>query len=305
MPSPPQPTQCVLSERQACRWREITRKALGSRHPDLKRSGRGREVLIVFFLASWGSSQSFGASLQMTLPGTTLQPQIVGPGVRKSDPGVWPATFIFQTKKGSFCTSTAIGSHAILTAAHCLNDGDEGILHIDVNTNISLKCQQHTNFRLYGDNTADYALCVTTDAIPAVFKPETIGTDSSLTNINRKLTLTGYGCTVQGGGDKKVGTLFEGVATVTGGQAPFLAITTGGAATCFGDSGGGAYAQIGPDSNSPFRRLVGVNSETDLYQVSDLAVTTTSLFLTWATKWSKANSSPICGLSSDATNCHQ
>lgn len=305
MPSARHPTQCASFERQASRCREITREALGSRHPNSKWSGRRREVLISFFVACCGSSELFGASLQMTLPGTTLQPQIVGPGVRKSDPGVWPATFIFQTKKDSFCTSTAIGDHAILTAAHCLNDGDEGILHIDVNNNISLKCKQHPNFRLYGDKTADYALCVTKTPIPSVFRPETINTELSLTNPNRDVTLTGYGCTVQGGSDKKVGALFEGVATVTGGQPPFLVITTGGAATCFGDSGGGAYAQIGPDSTSPFRQLVGVNSQTDLYQVSNLAVTATAYFTNWATEWSKDNHSPICGLSSNATNCHQ
>jgi hypothetical protein len=303
MLSAPQPKQSTLSQRQVFGRLEIIETASWSRRP--KSKYRPRELLIAILIVCWSSCQSVGASLQMTLPSTTLQQQIVGPGVRKSNPGVWPATFIFQTKTGNFCTSTAIGSRAILTAAHCLNDGDEGFLHIDINININLKCQQHTNFRLYGDNTADYALCVTTDVIPAAFKPETISTDPSLTNINRKVILTGYGCTVQGGGDKKVGELFEGVATVTGGQAPFWAITTGGAATCFGDSGGGAYAQIGPDRDSPFRRLVGVNSQTDLYQVSNIAVTATSLFLTWAIEWSRANSSPICGLSSDAANCHQ
>jgi Trypsin len=280
--------------------RAISKTAAIPGNPRLEWPGRIRGSVIALLVECWSSNQSLGTTLQMTLPGTTLEPQIVGPGMSKSNPGTWPATFIFQTNKNSFCTSTAIGDHAVLTAAHCLNDGDEGILHIDVNNNINLKCQQHPNFRL--DKNADYALCATTQTIPATFRPETINTDPSLTNPNRKLTLTGYGCTVQGGGDKKVGALFEGVATVSGGTAPFVVETTGGAATCFGDSGGGAYAQIG---NSPFRRLVGVNSQTDLKQVSDLAVTATLYFSNWATEWSKANNSPICGLSPNATNCHQ
>jgi hypothetical protein len=116
--------------------------------------------------------------------------------------------------------------------------------------------------------------------------------------------LLGYGCRQPGGGDKTFGYLFEGTAQVADYDVSDYIITQGGAALCFGDSGGGAYANI--DSFGIKRRLVAVNSKTDVNSFSWLALTAHSIFQTWVKEWpSKKDHLKVCGVDSDAQNCRQ
>src|SRR5512145_2693126 len=66
----------------------------------------------------------------------TAEPQIIGG--RRSNPADWPATFAFSN-----CTSTAIGSRVLLTAAHCVGHGANGKLEIPGKKDIDVECAHH------------------------------------------------------------------------------------------------------------------------------------------------------------------
>jgi hypothetical protein len=94
----------------------------------------------------------------MTPPLKPFEPQIIGPGTKQSDPAAWPATFVFRNKSNGACTATVIGEQVVLTAAHCISDGDVGSLKPDPQTTVKLTCNQHPNY-IKGDKSADFALC--------------------------------------------------------------------------------------------------------------------------------------------------
>ncbi|WP_181179405.1 trypsin-like serine protease [Methylibium rhizosphaerae] len=227
--------------------------------------------------------------------GRDLSIQVIGGA--PADPAVWPATLVFRDANGAGCTATVIGSRVVLTAAHCMRNGEAAIVDLPPAQRIGLVCDHHPDYP--ANYSADFALCIASAPLDIGADYEVIASDVSLHKSGRTVVLLGYGCITQGGTDKNFGQLFQGAATVTHAEANEYVVSSG-AAVCFGDSGGAVYS---PDGVR--RRVIAVNSRGDISQFSWLSLTTGSLFRRWALKWRHAEGARLCGIHADATNCHQ
>src|SRR5208337_2272339 len=275
-------------------------------------------IVLAFAFLSVTPSHAGGPLEMRPLPSPGAKPQIIGG--RVSDPAEWPATFIFGKAEEKFCTSTAIGPRAILTAAHCVDDGQEGTIFLPGGKSAGLKCSVHEAFtpcwptagqpdsvcpagKSFSD---DYALCLASaDLELPVY--ESLLTSPGIINRGEEVLLTGFGCNQSGGSDGGFGVLFEGETTVTKLPSQQTTLprrnyveTSGGAAACYGDSGGASYAFLDP--NKRVRAVFGVNSRGTMQEGgwSLLSVTFTSDFVDWAQRWSHDKAAAICGLPESA-----
>lgn len=222
------------------------------------------------------------------------QPQMIK-GAKAVSPEDWPATLIFLTED-SGCTSTLVGNRVVLTAAHCIGNGESGAVTVG-GRRVEVTCDHHTEYR---KGHADFALCLLAGEVSNV-PFELISSALAYARLKDAVTLSGYGCLTVGGRDRKFGVLHVGTATVTAvpSGTDFNTETTGGAALCFGDSGGAGYFQLA----NGVRVIVGVNSQGDADTISRLATTATPLFVNWAMTWAAGHGVRICGLHPDATGC--
>src|SRR5688572_32627636 len=97
----------------------------------MKTSHISRRLLAATLLVST-SSLGLAANPVFTMKAPTLDanPQVQIIGGRKADPAQWPATFVFANPAGGGCTSTAVGEHTIITAAHCIPNGATGVVEV-------------------------------------------------------------------------------------------------------------------------------------------------------------------------------
>ena len=271
-------------------------------------------ILIALFtvvaLPSQAQAQDFEMKPAFKFVDDQAEVKIIG-GV-KADPAEWPATFIFARAQKGSCTSTAIGPHSILTAAHCVNDQATGFIELPNRTRIAARCHHHSGYhqKVADDDpqwepkvSPDFALCFTKDAMTGT-EFERINADLMVLEKARSVHLLGFGCNAVGGVDRGFGILYEGDAGITSlpSGRSYYTRTFGGAAVCYGDSGGSAYLYL--NQGSRFARvLIGVNSRGDIRTESLLSTTSVSGFVEWATRISKAEGRMICGLHPEAPGC--
>jgi hypothetical protein len=225
---------------------------------------------------------------------------------KPATPSEWPATFILRDGKVP-CTSTAIGDRVILSAAHCIENNSVGEISISQNQKFLIRCERHPAYNPIvatgKDNfSKDFALCWTEKPMTG-FPVERVSSSFQDTRVGAKIRLLGYGCTQSGGFDEKFGVLYSGQAKVTrvpASKDDIHMITVGDAVICYGDSGGGAYAD--PDRRNG-RSLIGVNSRTDAITNSWISSTATDAFMNWAMDWSQNKHVQICGLSEGNSRC--
>lgn len=220
-------------------------------------------------------------------------------GAQPASPDAWPATRIFLTPGGG-CTATVVGARVVLTAAHCVADGEAGTVELPGGP-APITCDHHPGYRL-GNVSTDFALCHASADFSG-FAFENVSASLAHARPGAPVTLLGYGCVEPGGFDRSFGVLHSGVATVTAG--PFgdnaYTVTQGGAALCFGDSGGAAYYTTVQTLDS--RVVIGVNSRGDINTLSYLSSTATPTFVEWALGWAATRSLAICGLHAQAKGC--
>jgi hypothetical protein len=209
----------------------------------------------------------------------------------------WRSTVLFTSSSGAICTATVVGPNVILTSAHCLGSGGsrpgfgkiDGVVH-------PLSCDVHPEYEPAG--VADFALCKATSPLTGA-SIERVSTDPGSTAAGLTVTIAGYGCRLPDGVDRNLGQLAVGDAVVEEVEAgPSSQARVGGAALCFGDGGGGAFVNAGA-KGAP-RLLVGVGARGDVRQVSWIALTASSAFTRWATKWTAEQQVEICGIAGES-----
>ena len=254
--------------------------------------------------ASAADSSTFYALSDLNVD-TSAKPVLIN--ARAANPRDFPATFYYFIE-GHSCTSTLVGTKVLMTAAHCVSDGQQ-VTIVKGASQFSGKCSQPKTYA--ANPTADWALCAL-NGEPAGITHETINSNNGLVQKDLVLLLSGFGCVSSSGsggndGVYRLGT--SGVAVLPAGDNNDI-VTSGGAALCFGDSGGPAFvvdpaALANPgDSNALAKRLViSVNSRGNIRNTSYLASTSTPLAQTFFKDWTAATGLKICGVNPDAERC--
>lgn len=242
----------------------------------------------------------------------------------------WPATLIFTTDSGDYCTATVIGEQILVTAAHCVISDSIGQVtwnndHIKVNCTPDQDYVDSPRFpgdlpchlRLYPYEfaacTADVALCViakTSDIkkfAPSVGHYERIKRAAPAALAGQKITLLGYGCVnpsiklngVLSFGSAKINHMSSPDASADHDPTLSRFILTEGAGVCNGDSGGAGYSSA--DKNT--REIVGINSRGNLTKGSDLVNAVDARIVSFFQQFRTKNTTVICGLDDLAKNC--
>ena len=172
--------------------------------PETRLAGTTLALVIILFSAS-SRAEEFEMNPASTLqePGAVNQVIDADPVSTKD----WPATLVFRTPAGG-CTATAVGRRVVLTAAHCVTDGQKG----SVTTNgekATVTCDHHPYYLV--DYSADFALC-SSDKDLAFTPHENVNTEPATGDAGEQITLLGYGCLKKNGTDKSFGYLYKGLA---------------------------------------------------------------------------------------------
>ena len=156
---------------------------------------------------------------------------------RPADPSKFKASVWTRS-----CSATVVGPEVVFIAAHCVEQNKNISFTAGANQ-YSASCKISSDY--FGNNTADYALCVTNrkvDGIPY----EKVNMDPNRLRVGDEVLLTGYGCVRPGGGGGNDGTYRIGesrISRMPSGSNNDI-VTQTGAALCFGDSGGPALVQV-------------------------------------------------------------
>lgn len=262
----------------------------------------------VLITATWAQAQE--PAFEMIEPSNLGSVSVSG-DVTAADVNNWPATLVFRFSIGGgsyACTSTVIGPRTILTAAHCVGNGNSGKVRIG-STTYSVTCTIHDSYTATGGGRVyDIALCSTAagDADIALQRGsrryESINTDNALIRADRAVTLLGYGC-LGVVGDNPGHVLYQG-PTVIDRISGVDIVTTEGATVCPGDSGGGAYIATGAER----RRVAAINSRVgitngQMNSTSRLTNLTHASIAQFISSWASDRNAQICGLNLSGPKC--
>jgi len=200
----------------------------------------------------------------------------------------------------TLCTATLVGPTTVLTAAHCIQAGQSHVFYVGSGSYSSASEHPHGSYN--ATTKAHDIAIVKLASTPSGITPSVI---SELTpSVGTALTLVGYGITATGAtdqGTKRMAT--NTVATINSTKFRFDGTGSGQGNTCFGDSGGPAFATLGGrevvagttvGGSSPCGSY-GVDSRVDYY--SDWIKTTAGGDLTGTCASLSLAGSPVSGSS--------
>lgn len=195
------------------------------------------------------------------------------------------------------CTATVVGPRVIVTAAHCVENGQKSTFKID-GINYTTVGLRHPNY----NRGIDTDVAVGISAAEFATAPYSIG--SERVKVGEKIDLFGYGCTKSPGTGGNDGVLRTGMTTVTRASSqdvrkrPFrpafvsydftMKDSSTGVALCYGDSGGPAFSGL---------YQVGVNSKGNIRDTSYNLDLTHPEVQEWLLKVASDKKVDICGVS--------
>lgn len=201
------------------------------------------------------------------------------------DKAKYPAVLRIRSASGSGCTASLVGPQAVLTAAHCAEQGEK-ISFTTVNG--ATYTANVTRYEKWPNDDLDLAIAKVSKPVTGI-TPLTVRTDR-FEKKGMNVDLIGYGCVQPGGGGGNDGVLRMGSAKIRSGQAYDLVLDADPSALCYGDSGGPVLFE---------GKQIGVNSKGNIEDVSYTTRTT----LPDAKAWLEATASKlgvaICGVTSN------
>lgn len=218
------------------------------------------------------------------------------------------------------CTATLVGPKVLLTAAHCVDAGDDKPVRVVVlqvaSKDLTFDCAIDEAYLAAGfynvvwprsDTSPDYALCAMrpmAGPVPALFDSYPRDRlDLAALKANDPVLITGYGCVqmdvdlqtpdLKPGpfaaafnvGDETVDTIGSRVVTTKSAAAKEPAL-------CFGDSGGPLFSGVTTASPETPRRLRAVNSQVSVSTfelVSTMATLSSNEFRQFLACWRKTH----------------
>ncbi len=257
-----------------------------------------------------------------------MQPQLRGGFEAASE--TWQALLFTAFPGGGSCTAALVGPQTVLTAAHCVPNGQISFKFPGKAGPYVAWCAVDEAYTRTTDRSADFALCHLADgetvAVPKGFRYETISLDPFEKLLNTVLTLGGYGCTTEQVADTRPSKKYRiGPALIVeNSNSPTRSLNPvfyadpryrkaeknnlmtsaadGFANLCKGDSGGPVFRIFPGPTTYDVRLIVGVNSralfrqgDKTKYGASLIAATGGPRLREWALDW--ARSYYVCGLS--------
>jgi len=189
---------------------------------------------------------------------------------------------VYISMNGSRCTATVVSDRVIVTAAHCVGNGERATFAYGQNQYTST-CARSP---IYPRQDHDLALCLTEKKIDGV-KPAMV--DLNPLVLGEKVEILGYGCVRPGGGGGNDGILRNGEATVSG-FSNYDVVTRQGVALCFGDSGGPMMRA---------KKIVAVNSKGNISDTNYNLQLSLPESVNFMKAFAERNSVEICGVTSD------
>lgn len=149
-----------------------------------------------------------------------------------------PSVGQLQIGGGGLCTATLIGKRTVLTAAHCI--GSSHTFYIGGKGYPAVSAKRHPQYSSY---TQIYDIAVIILGSEPPITPSAI--PSSAPTLGMEVTLIGYGVTSENGNDSGIKRMAKNtIAQLDATEMNFLGATGSKGNTCYGDSGGPAFATI-------------------------------------------------------------